>query len=137
MPIGIVLPQTGYRTLRRWPRYKVEVPVRVIPEKPVKMALLHGRGSRLNGGGMSLFAGAELAVNEQLAIEFTPPGAQQCVAVRCFVRNRNGYIYGVEFITENDQDYKSVGYLEFVLGGIGSAAGTKAAATRPFPRLLS
>jgi hypothetical protein len=31
---------------------------------------------------------------------------------RCFVRNRDGNCYGLEFITENDEDYRKSGELQ-------------------------
>jgi hypothetical protein len=36
------------------------------------------------------------------------------------VRNRTGYRYGVEFITESDEDYESVHRIATVLKSMGS-----------------
>jgi hypothetical protein len=44
-------------------------------------------------------------------VEFTPPYSDQPTTFRGFVRNRDGNHYGVEFITENDDDYRKVGEL--------------------------
>jgi hypothetical protein len=120
MGIDLVLPQQGYETVRRWPRYKVDVPVRMIAQRPTKVAIVQGRGKELNRGGLAVFAGVELSIDEQVAVEFTPPYSGQPIRVRAFVRNRNGYTYGVEFITENDTDYKNVGLLESILRTFGS-----------------
>ncbi len=37
------------------------------------------------------------------------------MAFRCFVRNREGNRYGVEFITENDEDYRNAAELQAML----------------------
>jgi len=36
------------------------------------------------------------------------------------VRNRAGYRYGVEFITESDDDYENVNRIETILRSMGS-----------------
>jgi hypothetical protein len=69
---------------------------------------------------MTLYAGVELSIGDQVAVEFTPPDAGQPITVRCFVRNGHGGTYGVEFITENDADYERVGQIESILSVMGS-----------------
>jgi PilZ domain len=121
MGIQVTLPQEGFETIRRGPRYKIDVPVRLIAQRP-KAAIVHGRGRELGRGGMSVFAGIDLSIDEQVAVEFTPPCAGQPISVRGFVRNRNGYTYGIEFITENDADYRNVWQLEAILKTLSSAS---------------
>ena len=113
-------PQPNYPVTRRWPRYQFDVPVRVITQPPRKVAVVQGRGRELNGGGMAVFVGIELAMDDQVAVEFTPPYSGQPIRVRCFVRNRSGYNYGVEFITENNADYENVSQIQAVLQAMGS-----------------
>ncbi len=120
MGVEVVLPNSGYDNVRRWPRYRFDVPVRVITQRPTKVIVAQGRGRELNPGGMSVFVGMELGLGDQIALEFTPPNSAKPIRVRCFVRNRNGCQYGIEFITENDADYEAVGQLESALKGIGS-----------------
>lgn len=122
MNIQVTLPQKGYETLRRWPRYKVDVPVRLIVQRPTKVGIVQGRGRELNGGGIAVFAGIELPLDEQVAVEFTPPYSGRPVRVRGFVRNRREYTYGIEFITENDDDYRNVWQLQSILKTLGSVA---------------
>lgn len=119
MSTEMVMP---YETLRRWPRYKLDVPVRLITQTPTKAAVVHARGKELNRGGMTVFAGVELCINEQVALEFTLPYAGHPIRVRSFVRNRSGYKYGVEFIAENETDSQDVGQLESILKALGSVA---------------
>jgi len=120
MSIQEIVPQPGYTTSRRWPRYKVDVPVWVITQDPIRVGIVQGRGSELNNGGMSISTNTELPVGAQVLVEFTPPFSGQPVRVRCFVRNRTGYTYGVEFIAERDDDYESVNRIETHLRSLGS-----------------
>jgi hypothetical protein len=120
MSIQVVTPQQGYATARRFPRYKVDVPVRVITQGLTKVTIVQGRGAELNVGGMAVFAGIELSTGAQVIVEFTPPYSGQPIRVRCFVRNRAGYRYGVEFITESDDDYENVNRIETILKSMGS-----------------
>ena len=122
MSIQVVTPQQGYATARRFPRYKVDVPVRVITQGLAKVTIVQGRGSELNVGGMAVFAGMELSLGAQVIVEFTPPYSGQPIRVRCFVRNRAGYRYGMEFITETDDDYENVNRIETILRSMGSPA---------------
>jgi PilZ domain-containing protein len=97
--------ETAKRT-RRWPRYRLDVPLRVIVHGPGKTTV--GRGNELNEGGMALTAGVELKLGDQTEIEFTPPYAGLPIRIRGVVRNRNGYRYGMEFVAENDREEEEV-----------------------------
>jgi len=97
---------------RRWPRYRVDIPVVIITQGPVRVVTREGRGMDLNVGGLAVVAPIELATGDQVAVEFTPPNCTGSVSFRCFVRNRNGNRYGLEFIAENDADYVKTGELQ-------------------------
>src|ERR1700758_2412739 len=112
MSIEIIPPRPGYEKIRRWPRYIIDVPVRLMAKTSTKVATVQGFGRELSCGGMSVFAGIELSNGEQVAVEFTPPDSETGVRVRGVVCNRNGYTYGIKFITENEADYSNVGELE-------------------------
>jgi hypothetical protein len=122
MSIQMVVPQREYKTPRRWARYRVDVPVRVITQGLTRVTLVQGRGSELNIGGMTILAGTELPVGAQVLVEFTPPHSGQPIGVRGFVRNCAGSRYGVEFITESDDDYQSVSQIETILRSMNSPA---------------
>jgi len=111
---------------RRWPRYEVNVPVQLATQGLTTGIILQGRGSELNCGGMAVSGRIELAVGEQVAVEFTPPHSGQPVSVRCFVRNHHRYTYGLEFIAENDVDYESVAQIEAALQHIAIAGSAEA-----------
>lgn len=93
-----------YATQRRWKRYKLDVPIRVIVHGPTKTSLFDGRGNELSEGGMALTAGVELRSGDEVAIEFTPPYSRSPIRVRGKVCNRTGYRYGIEFLAGSNQD---------------------------------
>lgn len=120
MESGIAPSQPAYPIRRRWTRYKVDVPLRLIVQRPTKVVIVEGRGAELNCGGMTVFAGVELSVADLVEVEFTPPYSGKPIRVRCYVRSRRGYTYGVAFITENEADCESVGQIESILKSMGS-----------------
>ena len=120
MATEVISHETMYDALRRWPRYKLEVPLRIVAQKGGKTSIVQGRGNELNEGGMAIFAGAELSLEEEVAVEFTPPYSGQPIRVRAIVRDRKGYSYGVEFLTQTIDDHQNVEQIRTVLRGLGS-----------------
>ncbi|HVP44315.1 MAG TPA: PilZ domain-containing protein [Terriglobales bacterium] len=120
MATEVIPHESMYEALRRWPRYKLEVPLRIVAHKGGKTAIVQGRGNELNEGGMAIFAGIELALTEEIAVEFTPPYSGDPIRVRAIVRNRKGYSYGVEFLTRTIDDHQNVDQIRTVLRGLGS-----------------
>ncbi len=115
------VPVPQYPIPRRFPRYRLNVPVRAVVEKTEKVVIVQGRGDELNEGGMSIFAGVEVPVGGHLAVEFTPPYSGTPIRVRCVVRDRRGYNYGVEFLLESDSDHERVADIRAALRGMGCA----------------
>ena len=122
MATEVVLPQPGYARIRRWPRYRINVPVRVVVQRPDKTVIVSGRGMELNEGGMALFAGVELKLGQRVEIEFTPPYDGQPLRVRGVIRNRAGYNYGSEFLLLNHEDKIQAEQIRHVLQAMGSPA---------------
>jgi PilZ domain len=100
---------------RRWPRHRLDVPIRVIVHSPERTKLYDGRGNELNEGGMAVTAGVELKVGREVAVEFTPPFTGLPIRVRGIVRNRTGYRYGVEFVMANPEETEQVDHLRSLL----------------------
>ncbi len=119
MGVDPVVTPSGYETFRRWPRYRLDIPVRLIVNKGNNVAIVQGRGNELNEGGLTLFAGIELLPDEHLSVEFTPPYAGGPIRARCIVKNREHYRYGVEFLLEDDQDHQNAERIRGVLRGYG------------------
>jgi hypothetical protein len=96
-----------YEQERRWPRYKIDVPVRAVIHKPDRTLIRDGRGTEMSQGGMCLMCqlmGVELGLGDEIEVEFTPPYSGKPIRVRSEVRNRNGYSYGVEFVPEGKEE---------------------------------
>jgi PilZ domain len=81
---------------RRWPRLPVDMPVRVVTSKGFSTTLVEGRGTEMSEGGMVLYAGILLNPGDLLEIEFDTPAPSRLPAI---VRSRNGFCFGLEFIT--------------------------------------
>jgi PilZ domain len=81
---------------RRWDRLPVDLPVRVVTSKGFSTTVVEGRGTELSEGGMVLYAGILLNPGDLLEIEFDMPVASRMTAI---VRSRNGFCFGLEFIT--------------------------------------
>src|SRR5512146_215321 len=120
MATNVLTLQSGYATARRWPRYKLDVPVRAIVRNSINTKLVDGRGTELNEGGMAVFAGLELKPGDHLEVEFTPPYSGLPIRVRCIVRNRKGYSYGVEFLTVTAEDEQRVQMIRQTLQALGA-----------------
>jgi len=101
-------------TKRRLPRFAVDISVQVqlTTQGPTRVVACEGHGTDISGGGLAVRADIDLPVGAQVGVEFTPPYSDQPMIFRCFVRNREGNHYGVEFITENDEDYRKAGELQ-------------------------
>jgi hypothetical protein len=110
-----------YAIPRRWHRYKLDVPLRIIIKRDIppagfKTTIVNGRGTELNEGGMAVFAGVEARVGDDLWVEFTPPyGAGVPIRVRAAVRNRAGYRYGIEFQCADAAEAEQVDRLREIL----------------------
>jgi hypothetical protein len=113
----------SFATKRRWPRFAVDIPVQVgvTTQGPTRVIACVGQGTDISAGGLAVNAEIELTLGAQIGVEFTPPYSDQPIAFRCFVRNRDGNRYGVEFITENDEDYQKQGELQTGLAAMNAA----------------
>src|ERR1041384_8512306 len=90
----------AFRTLRRWPRLKIHVPVTVVVRKQEKTVFVQARGQDLNEGGIGGFGGTELRIGEMVEISFTPPYQGNPMTARTVIRNRRGYTRSEEHTSE-------------------------------------
>jgi len=99
---------------RRHPRLVVDFPVqvRLTTQGPTRVVASEGQGTDISGVGLAVRVDTDLSVGAQIGVEFTPPYSEHPMMFRCFVRNRDGNEYGVEFITESDDDYRKAAELQ-------------------------
>lgn len=83
---------------RRWPRYKVDLRLKVVLSHHGGRNFTFGQGSDVSEGGMAAYIPAELEVGEVVQIEVTLPYSTELVVVRAEVRNKNGFRYGLEYV---------------------------------------
>jgi hypothetical protein len=105
---------------RRWPRFFVNmvVQVQVTTQGPTKALSWYGQGTDISFGGLAVTVDTDLAIGSQIGVEFSLPKSDRSISFRCFVRNREGNHYGVEFITENDEDYAKAAALQTLLNAM-------------------
>jgi hypothetical protein len=119
-------PQPGTKTsqekavFRRWQRYRLNIPIRLIYTLDGSTKIMSGRGNDMSEGGVLVFAGMELKTGDEVAIEFTPPFSAGPVRAKGVVRHRRGYNYGIEFVlesaTDREQTEKFRGLLRLAAG---------------------
>jgi hypothetical protein len=119
MAVSVVVSEPQFLQSRRFKRYKLDVPVRVLKHTDEKVRYIDGRGNELNEGGMTVNAGVELDLGELVDIEFTPPYTGDPIRARGIVRNRNGYRYGLEFLMESPEDCERVVEIRIALQAMG------------------
>jgi PilZ domain len=80
---------------RRWQRYQIDLPVRVIFHSRMLNLDVPGRGTELSQGGMSLYAGLPLQPGDPVEVQFQTPSNLRVAGI---IRNRTGYWFGLEFL---------------------------------------
>ncbi len=83
---------------RRYPRYPIDVPIKVmhLTERGSQVHL--GRGTNMGRGGIEALLATELRLFERVQIDVTLPYNSQQITLEAEVRNRSGYKYGLQFL---------------------------------------
>jgi len=90
--------QKSWTMERRWPRYKVDLRLKVVLNHHEGRNFTFGQGSDVSEGGMAAYIPAELEIGEVVQIELMLPYSKEMVVVRAEVRNKNGFRYGLEYV---------------------------------------
>jgi hypothetical protein len=86
---------TSHTNIRRWQRYPVDLPVRILPCSRLPAIAVTGRGTELSQGGMALYTGVDMEPDDLMEVEFLSPHPFKVMAT---VRNRSGHHFGLEFL---------------------------------------
>jgi hypothetical protein len=86
---------TSHTNTRRWQRYPVDLPVRILPCSRLPATAVTGRGTELSQGGMALYTGVDMEPDDLMEVEFLSPHPLKFMAT---VRNRSGHYFGLEFL---------------------------------------
>src|SRR5262249_32856255 len=90
----------GFPVLRRSRRQWINTSVQVF----TRHASMDALGVNLSDGGMCFFSVANLRVGSQVDVEFKPPHAEEPVRVTGKIRHRALYLYGIEFLPDNQPE---------------------------------
>jgi PilZ domain len=95
---------------RRWPRYQVDLPVRIIALNGVFTTPMMARGSNISRAGMALRASVALNPGDLMQLQFPTAEPSRVSAV---VRHRNGNYMGLEFLSQLPPDDETKEHLGF------------------------
>ncbi|HXY13873.1 MAG TPA: PilZ domain-containing protein [Terriglobales bacterium] len=88
---------------RRWPRHSLDAPARLATDT----VTIPGRCVTMSGGGVCIFAVANLPIGAHVEIEFAHQPSREMVRAAGVIRNRAAYLYGIEFLAGEIQAFPS------------------------------
>ncbi|HWR36520.1 MAG TPA: PilZ domain-containing protein [Clostridia bacterium] len=88
-----------YSQVRQWARVQLELRVKISYSRHNVLQSTHGRSHDIGEGGFSIYVPCELIEGEHVELEFTLPASRTPIRARATVRNREGFRYGIEFVT--------------------------------------
>jgi PilZ domain-containing protein len=86
---------------RRWPRYQVDLPVRIVALNGILTTPILARGSEISRAGMALRAAIGLKPGDVMQLQLPTSAPSRVTAV---VRNRTRDSLGLEFLTQLPPD---------------------------------
>lgn len=91
----------NFQGIRRWPRYEIDLPVRIIALNGVLTTPVNGRGHEISRAGMALHASVAVDPGDMMQLQFPTSEPSRVLAI---VRNRNGSRMGLEFLSQLPPD---------------------------------
>jgi hypothetical protein len=82
---------------RRWPRHRVDLPVRIVIPNGLSTSTVAGRATEISGSGMALRSTLGLKPGDLMQVEFPTSNPSGVMAV---VRNHKDDCFGVEFVKQ-------------------------------------
>lgn len=90
---------------RKNPRYTIDISIKVrINSTGGVTSYCYGRGNNVSLGGLSIYVAHELGIGKTIKLILTLPHADRQIDCEAAVRNREGYRYGLEFVSMKPQD---------------------------------
>jgi PilZ domain len=113
--MGHLLEVSGEPRVRRWPRMRLNVPIRIWndDEQPVE-----AQAGEISEGGLTVLCRNHLRVDEVITIEFGRPLATEPVRITGVVRNRCEDVYGIEFHLAVAEDTAKLNLVRDVLNSL-------------------
>ncbi|HKU24431.1 MAG TPA: PilZ domain-containing protein [Candidatus Sulfotelmatobacter sp.] len=91
----------SFEGIRRWPRYEIDLPVRIIALNGVLTTPVDGRGHEISRAGMALQACVAVEPGDMMQLQFPTSDPSRVLAI---VRNRSGNRMGLEFLSQLPPD---------------------------------
>lgn len=108
LPMASMSPdQTGLSEKRRFPRYSIDVAVKVkVKTSSGISSYCYGRGGDISEGGMAINVSHELSRGKTIHLCLTLPHCDRAIECDAIVRHRSQYHYGLEFqgLAEPDRE---------------------------------
>lgn len=114
--MGMRSKSSDFTPKRRWPRHRIDLPIRLVLHGYNRTFLVEGCGNELSEGGMLVFAGLQLPVGREVEVEFQLPQSEEPLRVPATIRDRNRYFYGLEFTPESSEQESQIARLRQALG---------------------
>lgn len=87
----------GARNVRRSPRAKISMHVKVWRRVKGGKTLVPGYSKNICQDGIAVFMPAEIPIHEKVELQFTLPGSSREITVHAVVRRVHNLQYGMEF----------------------------------------
>lgn len=100
---------------RRWPRYQVDLPIRIVALNGILTTPAQARGRAISRAGMALQAAIALKPGDLMQLQFPTSNPSRVTAV---VRNRTGDCLGLEFLTQLPPDDTVLDRSKFLHSGV-------------------
>ena len=106
VPGTAVLAEPTQTGVRRWERFTVDIRLKASFKRNGMPLAIFGRGSDVSEGGMAAYIPSELAVGTSVDLELSLPyvSGEQPIRISAVVRNRNGFRYGLEYLSLSGPD---------------------------------
>ena len=88
---------------RRWERTKIDVRIRVTYALGKETEQIDGQGHDVSEGGMGTYLPVDLNVDDSVVVELVRRYGQPRISFSAKVSNRNGFRYGLEFVSVEDE----------------------------------
>jgi hypothetical protein len=95
----------------------MNAPIRVVGDDLTGTGVILGRGTKMSQDGICLFALANLAIGAQIDVELIDSLCDKLIRVRGVAHNRVVYLYGVEFLIDQQEDRQQIARLSHSFGG--------------------
>jgi len=104
---GAAKKPTGRDWKRRYPRYRIDLPLKATVLGPNGYYDVHGRSGDIGEGGLGAIFVSEISQGEVVAVQMQLPSGGM-LQMRGIVRYRKGLLHGLEFLGLSESQHQAV-----------------------------